>query len=511
VKLSLLLGSALLAAVPPPAAAAPPGAVPVAAFELANGMRFLLVERPERTTVAAGWVAHVGSADETAGKTGLTHLLEHLLFQGSETVGTRDWAAERRELAAEEELAAEVRAAYRRQRQRFRAGEIADPFDPAARPPELVELERRLAAGAARRRALVIPGELARLYAEAGAQGLNALTLQDMTLFFVTVPAARLELWFWLESDRLAHPAFRDFYGERSVVREERRQRTESTPTGPFDQELRALFWQSHPYRWPVVGWPSDLEALSRADAARHLATYYGPGNLTAVLVGRFDPARVRELAERYFGRLPPAAQPVPEVVTLEEPQRAERRLLVRCDCRPQVQVLYHTVPFVHPDSAPLEVLTGLLDGRTGRLYRSLVLGQGIAASAYAAQSAMRWAGMFSFTAEPKGEATPEIALAAWEEQLARLRAEAVGEEELTKVKNQIAADAYRRLRDPAEVMMRLLMDDGFGDWRRAVDGGQGALAVTAADVARVVRRYFAPENRTVGLYSRREGSGGPG
>jgi len=503
----LLLLPGWARAVEAPAVPPAPGALAgpaVEEFILKNGMRFLLVQRPDRVTVAAGWVAGVGSANEAPGTTGLTHLLEHMLFKGTETIGARDRAREQGFLAEEERLAADIRAAWQRQRERFRAGEIDDPYAPETFPPALRDLLARLDALTERSRQATNPGELGRLYVEAGAQGLNALTLQDMTLFFVTLPAEKLELWFWMESDRLLHPVFRDFYTERKVVEEERRQRTESTPTGPFDEELGALFWQSHPYGWPVVGWPSDLAVLRRQDAEAHFRAFYRPANLTAALVGNVDPARAKELAERYFGRLPASPEPVPDVPTLERPSRTEKRMLATCDCRPQVEARYHTVPFGHPDSAALDVLAGLLNGRTGRLYRSLVVEEGVAWSAYARQSAMRWAGSFSFYGESKGEASPEEILAGWERELAALRREPVPESELTKVKNGLVAESFRRLEDPSALLLQLLMDQGFGDWRYLHRQAEAALGVTAEDLQRVVRRYFQPENRAVGLFERR-------
>lgn len=512
--LALLVAGAAAAQGPAPGPA-PEVDLPVDSFTLDNGMTFLLVRRPGAVSVAAGWAARVGSADEKPGATGLTHLLEHMLFKGTRTVGGRDLPKELLGIEEQERLAGRIRELYRRQRERYRAGEIDDPYDPAARPPELVELEQRFDREADRLRLLAYVGDFHRIYSEAGATGMNAYTLKDVTLFFITVPANKLELWFWMESDRLLHPVFRDFYIERRVVEEERRQRVESTPTGLFATQLDAMFWQSHPYGRPAYGWPSDLQVLSREDADRHFATYYAPGNLTAALVGDFDPRRVRELAERYFGRLEPRGDgPPPEVVTLEEPQVAEKRMLVRCECRPQIQALYHTVPFGHPDSYALEVLVGLLNGRTGRLYRSLVLERGIAFSAYATQTARRWAGRLEVAAEARGEARPEDLLAAWDQELAPLRSELVAPEELAKVRNRIAADTFRRLRDPSQLMLQLLLYDALGDWHHLEEGTRRTLAVTAEDVRRVARRYLVPENRTVGMFYRQApqsaAAGGP-
>src|SRR5690606_1082733 len=180
-------------------------------------------------------------------------------------------------------------------------------------------------------RRLMVKDEFDKIYTEAGASGLNAGTTEDLTFYFITVPANRRELWFWPASDRLANPAFRAFYSERDVVHEERRLRTESTPTGKFDELFNAIFWQAHPYGWPVVGWPSDLRTISKAEADAFFDLYYAPNNLTAVLVGNFDPQWVEQQARRYFGRLE-ASPSAPDVVTLEPPQLAELRMRAECD-----------------------------------------------------------------------------------------------------------------------------------------------------------------------------------
>ena len=349
---------------------------------------------------------------------------------------------------------------------------------------------------------VITKGELGRLYAAAGARGLNALTVQDMTLYFVTLPAEKLELWFWLESDRLLSPELREFDTEKEVVREERRQRTESTPTGLQDEELRAAFWGAHPYGWPTLGRPADLARLTVLDAERYFATHYGPGNLTAALVGNFDPAVVRTLAERYFGRLKARPAPAP-VSAAVEIHRGEVRRDFTCACPPQLQLLYPAPAMTHPDSPVFEVLAGLLNGRTGRLYRSLVVDQGIATAAYALSVPMRWAGSFTVTVEAKGEVAPEALLAAWDRELERLQSTPIEPAELLRVKNQITADGYRRLKEPSAFMMQLLMNAGFGDWRLVQGGPERALAVTEGEVQRAVRELLAPERRTVGFYRR--------
>ncbi len=487
--------------------AAPEAKVPVESFTLDNGMRFLVVERPDQTTVSAGWVAHVGSANERPGITGLAHLFEHMLFKGTRTIGTTDIERDLEVIAEQEAIQEELRKHYRRQRERARRGEIEDPFDPASRTPEMIELQSQFDALVEEQRSLMIKDEFDQLYTEAGASGMNAFTTEDLTGYFVTVPANKLELWFWMESDRLYEPVFREFYSERDVVHEERRMRTESTPTGEFDELLSAMFWQSHPYSWPVVGWPSDLRVISQQQAQEFFDTYYAPNNLTAVLVGNFDREKVEVLAKRYFGRLERGAIEPPDVVTLEMTQVAEKRMNAECDCQPQVSVQYHTVPFHHVDSYALDVLAGVLNGRTGRLYKSLVLDQQIATSASASQESNKYAGSFGVGIEAKGDHQPEALELAWYRELERLQNELVPDRELQKVKNQIEADAFRGLQSPFFLLVQLIFYDGLGHWEYLNEWSDLTRAVTAEDIQRVAQTYFAAENRVVGLYDRKAGT----
>lgn len=481
--------------------------VPVETYELSNGMNFLLVRRPELTTVSAGWVAHVGSANERPGITGISHFFEHMMFKGSETIGTTDIVEDSRIIAEQERLQEQIRDIYRSQRERYRLGEIDDPFSADARPPELIELESRFNELVQKQRELMVKDEFDKIYTEAGASGMNAFTNSDITVYFITVPANKLELWFWMESERLLRPVFREFYSERDVVYEERRLRTESTPTGKFDELFDAMFWESHPYSWPVVGWPSDLEVYTLAQAKDYFATYYAPGNLTAALVGNFEPDEAKDLAERYFGRIPPAGHTPPDVVTLEMPQTAEKRMDASCDCQPQIEIRYHTVAFRHRDSYALDVLSGLLNGRSGRLYKSLVLEQEIASDAGSFQDSRKWAGSFSLSAETKADATPADLERALEEQLRKIRDEPIPDRELQKVKNQITASSYQRLASGFFLLLQLLIYDGMGDWEYINEWADATLDVTAADVQRVAATYFEPTNRAVAIYSRTEGA----
>lgn len=503
-----LVAALVLAGAPGPAAAAETAAkLPVEELVLDNGMKLLLVPRAEQTTVMAGWVARVGSANERPGITGVAHFFEHMMFKGSRVIGTKDAVRDAEIMAEQEALQERIRALYAVQRERYRRGEIDDPFDAAARPQELIDLEARFQDLVEEQRALMVKDEFDKIYTEAGASGMNATTNWDSTIYFITVPANKLELWFWMESERLLQPVFREFYSERDVVQEERRLRVESTPTGPFEEQLNAMFWTSHPYKWDTIGWMSDLKMLSMADAQDFFSTYYAPNNITAALVGNFDVAEVRRLAERYFGRIPRGTKPVPDVVTLEVPQVAEKRMNAECDCQPQLSIQFHTTPFQHVDSYALDVIEGLLNGDTGRLKKNLILDRQIAASASASQQSWRLNGFFGVSAETKGEATPAELESALLAELERFKSEPVPELELQKVKNQIAADAFRRLESPFFQLLQLLFYEGWGDWTYLNTWADKTLAVTAEDVRRVASKYFTRENRTVATYLRKTGT----
>jgi predicted Zn-dependent peptidase len=510
--ITALAGAPALAAQKPakkaPAVGAPQSSkVPIETFTLDNGMKFLLVRKPEQATVMGGWVAKVGSANERPGITGVAHFFEHMMFKGSRTIGVKDAALDQKLLDEQEAVQEKIRAQYRIQRERMRKGEIEDPFDPATYPQALKDLEAEFAKLVEAQRANMVKDEFDKIYTEAGGTGMNATTNNDSTIYWITVPANKLELWFWQESERLLQPVFREFYSERDVVKEERRMRVESTPTGPFDEQLNAMFWTSHPYKWDTIGWMSDLSTLSMADAKAFFDTFYAPNNITAALVGNFEVAEVKQLAERYFGRIPRGRNEVPDVVTLEEKQLAEKRMNAECDCQPQVGIQFHTVPFGHVDDYAFDVLTGLLNGQTGRLNKSLVLDKKIAASAGSFQQSLKYSGYFVAFAETQGEATPaELEAALWAE-LERLQNEPVPAEELQKVKNAVLADSFRRLQSPFFLLVQLLFYEGWGDSDYLNTSAQKTLAVTAEDVQRVAKKYFTREGRTVATYQRKAGS----
>ncbi len=483
--------------------------VPVQEVVLDNGMRLLLVQRKGDPNISAGWIARVGSVNERPGITGLSHLFEHMMFKGTHAVGTKNIAENLKLIKEMDDVRAQIREEEQSLILKARHGEVANAKDPQFRSARHKELLAKFDALTKREKELMVKDEFDRIYTTAGGSGMNAGTSYDFTVYFINVPANKLELWFWMESDRLRNPVFREFYSERDVVHEERRLRTDSTPTGKFNELYDSMFWQSSPYGWPVVGWPSDLEGITREEALEYFAVNYAPNNLTACLVGDIEPARAVELAKQYFGRLPRGPRLPEPVRTSEMPQLAEKRMVAYAETSPQVRVRYHTVADGHPDAFALNILGSILSGRTGRLTKSLVLQQAVANSANASQDSRKYEGLFEMSAVAKPGKTPEEVEQALYKELEKLQKDLVDAQELQKVKNQYAAGVFRGLQSNFGLMAQLLLRDNIRGWETINTDPPRHQAVTPEDIRRVANAYFKPENRTIAIYNTKKAPAG--
>jgi predicted Zn-dependent peptidase len=483
--------------------------VAVKEHQLSNGMKVLLLERNDAPSISGGWVARVGSVDERPGITGMAHLFEHMMFKGTPTIGTQDYEKDLEIIAAQEKVRDAMRAEERRMRAMWRRGEITNLQDPDQKTAEWKRLNEAFKKLVEDHRKVIVKNEFDRIYTANGGSRMNAYTSYDHTAYFISVPANKLELFMWMESERLLRPVFREFYAERDVVFEERRMRTESTPLGKFFESFNSLFWESHPYSWPIIGWPSDIPAISKKQADAFYATYYMPQNLTLVLVGDFKTKPALAMAEKYFGRLKKGEGLPPDVVTLEQPQKAEKRFYAEAETNPNVDVYWHTPAFGHKDTYPLSVLAQVLSTRTGRLHKELVLGKKLATDTWAWQGARKYAGEFNMGAEITESNTPEMAEQEIYRLIEQVKTEPVPAKELQKVKNNFAAAEYRRLSSNHPILMQIMRSEGLGNWREINEAGPKIQAVTPADLRRVAKKYFTKENRAVAIYTRKPGTGG--
>jgi len=463
--------------------------LPITEHTLQNGMRILIVERRESPTFSAYLRFKVGSANEVPGATGLAHLLEHMMFKGTKLFGTLDPDGE---LPILEKIDARYLVLQAEKAKGRLPGGTMDAAKMSALEKEIADLE-------AEAKRYIIRNELWEIYRRNGGVRLNASTSREGTQYFVSLPNTKLELWALLESDRMRNPVFREFYTERDVVQEERRQSVDTSPRGQLFEAAVAAAFVALPYSHPVLGWPGELENLTRPETREYFRTYYAPNNALAVLVGDLDPPAVIRMVERYFGDIP--AQILPPPLALEEPpQMGERRLRVEFPAEPHLLMLYRIPPVAHADMYALSVLGALLgDGRTSRLHKRLVEEQRLVTSITAGPWFLRYGGLFLIQATPRAPHTLEEVEAAIEQELARAKADPPTPRELLKVRNQIDVSTVRSLASNAGLASHL--GDAWAlteDWRFAFEERNRIQAVTADEVVAAAKRYLLPRQRTV-------------
>lgn len=347
------------------------------------------------------------------------------------------------------------------------------------------------------------PGEFDRVMEAAGGSN-NAYTSEDVTVYQDWFPRTALETIFDLEGDRLAHLAFdpKVIESERGVVYSERRSSVDNDNTGSLAEQVQATAFVAHPYQFPVIGWPSDIESWRMEDLRRYFQTYYAPNNATLVAVGAVTPAEVFALAEKFLGPIP--SQPAPEPVRTKEPeQQGERRVTVRRMAQaPLLQMAWHGLAAADPDAPALEMLVSLLtEGDSSRLHRKLV---------EEAQVALHVGSHFGPSVDPSlvwiqvdlppgGDVARVEALL--DAELAKLVQQGVTEAELRKAKNKTVADFWRGLETNSSRAQLLGSYEVFqGDWRKLFEAPARYEQVTREQVRKLAARIFVRDHRTVGV-----------
>lgn len=463
---------------------------------LANGLKLLMVERHASPTVSA-WIRFtVGSANERSDERGIAHLLEHMLFKGTKTLGTKDYAAELPLLEKIEQTGQLLVAEESK-------GDAANPARLETLRTELSRLETE--AGK-----FVIKDEFFDLYARNGGSGYNAFTSKDGTTYLISLPSNKLELWAAIESDRMKHPVLREFYTERSVVMEERRRSYDAEPSAKLWETFVAAAYQAHPYGQPIIGWTSDIQQLTRTKAESFLKRYYAPNNAIIAIVGDIRPAEVIALVERYFGAIP-SGMPVPAVPVREEPQQGERRVEVLGDAAPELLVGFHKTALGSADDLVFDVITAILgEGRTSQLYRSLVLEQQLASEVSVFDApGHRYPNLFVLHAVPRAPHTAAEVEQALLKELERLKTEPVSPRKLQQILNQLEYEEARRMGTNGGLARNLTEYEAIaGSWRYLTGYRTRVAAVTPADIQRVARQYLTRENRLVGTLATKSAGG---
>jgi len=341
----------------------------------------------------------------------------------------------------------------------------------------------------------------AQLINERGGR-INAYTNRDVTVYHEDVTAESLPLVIDLEAERFANLdiSASTLESEREVVLEERRLRTEDSPDGRGFEALAALVWQAHPYRWPVIGWRSDVEKVTVAACRAFFDTYYASNNLTVVIVGDFESESTLAHIRRTFGRLWPAKQ-IPRSPTTVVPQRGERRADVLFDV--QIPLLYagwHTPATGHADGEALDLASQILSGgRSSRLYRSLVYEEEKALYAYGGYMEFADAGMFYAIAGARPGTSLEEVEALFMAEIDRVAADGVSAEELARAKRQMEVGLVNGLSTNHALASRIGREVlSFGRVRPLDERISAIRAVSADDVQRVVRTYLQSDSRSV-------------
>jgi len=417
---------------------------------LSNGLKVVIKEDHRAPVVVQQIWYKAGSMDEITGKTGIAHVLEHMMFKGTKTV----------------------------------------PM-----------------------------GEFSKQIAAAGGRE-NAFTSRDYTAYFQQLHKSKLPLAMKLESDRMQNLVLTapEFAKEVNVVKEERRMRTDDEPGSLMYEKMMAAVYDEHPYHHPVIGWMSDLEALTVNDAKAWYESWYEPNNATLVIAGDVNAEEVFALAKKYYGKIPKGK--VPKRRDLTEPkQLGIKRLVVKAPAElPQLYMAYHTPTLrnLEEDWKPyaLEVLVGVLDGNeSARLNKHLVREQQIASAAGAGyDSTLRGPSLFMFEATPSAGKTVEDVETALRGEIALLVKEGVSEEELKRVKAQVMAGEVYKLDSLFYQAMQIGQMESIGLGHRAVPLMLEKLqAVTAEQVQQVAQEFLQDDNLTVAVLDPQPLDGKPG
>ena len=453
---------------------------------LPNGLTLVICERPEAPVFSFSTFIDAGDVNDPSGESGLAHMFEHLAFKGTSQIGTTDYPAEKVALgkveAANDAYEAEYLKAVGRD------------------PKKLDDLKKALKDAEAEAHKYVVPNQFTDVAERNGAEGVNAYTALDETVYFWSMPENRLELWAWLESGRLADVVPREFYKERDVVMEERRMRTDSDPQGRLVEQFLATAYVAHNYGRSGIGWPSEVGQITATEAMEFHKKYYVGSNIVVAVVGDVKASDALPVLEKYFGRIP--AGPKPEEMTTVEPKQfAEKTVVIRDPSQPVYVEGYHRPDYRDPDDKVYGAISDILsNGRVSRLYRSLVRDQQIAVEVegFSPFPGDKYPGLYCFFAVPAPEHTPAEMRDAIHREIDKLKTADVSDEELAMFKTRTRADLLRGLANNQGLANTLAeYQTRYGDWRELFRQLDKVDKVTKADIRRVANQVFQAGNRT--------------
>jgi len=470
-------------------------------FQLENGMLFLVVERPATPQVAVRLAIRAGSALEDAGKTGIAHLLEHMMFKGTKNFGTLDYKKDA-QLQARIEAAYQVVLAEQNKRNPDQA--LID-----AKTAEMNDLRLEV-------QKIYVPQVFSSQLGKNGAVGVNAFTSKDQTQYVASVPSDMLEQWFSIISEQIFEPAWREFYVEKEVVQREWAFRYVNDPNGAAWLDLDATAYSAHPYRNPTIGWKSDMEKYNTRDAAEFHANYYTPANAVCVLVGDVSLAEARRLAEIYFARYP-AGERAPEKVTKEPAQQGPRKSIryLKGARTPLVRIGFHAARMDTRDFYALDAMTMILSSGRSAPFTQNIINKGLAQDAWSYNPDNRYGGMIILGGSPN---QPEIAgekgaseeakrlayLQACREmedlllaEVEKIKTDPVSAGELQRIKKLIQRDFIDRMRSNESLAGTLATLEVQVGYRYLLHYLDNIARVTPDEIRRAADKYLQTHNQT--------------
>ena len=473
--------------------------IDVKEFTLKNGMQFLIVERPATPQIACRLAIRAGSALESAGKTGIAHLLEHMMFKGTKNFGTLDYQKD-------QELQERIETAYQMVLQE-RQKRNPDPNLIAQKLAEMDSLREEV-------KKIYVPQVFSTQFGENGAVNVNAFTSKDQTQYIMSIPSDMLEQWFSMVSEQLFEPSWREFYVEREVVQREWAFRYINNPNGAAWLDLDATAYQSHPYRNPVIGWKADMEKFSTRDAMAFHSTNYNPTNAVAVLVGDITVAEAKRLAQIYFERYPAGAR-APETVTMDPPQEGPRKSIrfLKGARSPIVRIGFHAARMGTDDFYALDAMTMILGQGLSARMNQAIINRGLAVEAWAANPDNRYGGMVVMGGspnEPEGltsltdEAKRQAYLTACEQlealllaEIEKMKTEPVSQRELERIKKLNGREFLDRLSSNEDLAGTLASLEVEVGWRYLTTYLDKISEITPQDIQQAARKYIHSENQT--------------
>ena len=470
-------------------------------FQLENGMLFLVVERPSTPQVACRLAIRAGSALEETGKTGIAHLLEHMMFKGTKNFGTRNVKKDR---ALQERIEAAYQAVLTEQHKRQPNREFIKN-----KLAEMNQLRSEV-------QKIYIPQVFSSQLARNGAVGVNAFTTKDQTQYITSVPSDMLEQWFSIISEQLFEPSWREFYVEKEVVQREWAFRYINNPSGAAWLDLQTTAYTAHPYRNPIIGWKSDMALYNTKDAVAYHQKYYNPSNAVCVLVGDVTIQEAKRLAQIYFARYT-GGKRGPEKVTAEPPQQGPRKSVryLKGARTPLVRVGFHAARMGSMDFYALDAMTMVLGhGHSARMTQNIV-NKGLAVKAWAYNPDNRYGGMIILGASPnEPEALQSQSLTETEKRQAylaackqteelllaeveKMKTDLVSPRELKRIKKLNQRDFLERMRNNEDLADTLATLEVQVGWQYLTNYLKKMAEISARDIREAARKYIRPTNRT--------------